>query len=303
MANLESVGASLQSASNLRGLLLMIAGFASFSCADILAKILTADYHPVQIAWTRYFGFAAVALAVLVLRGPALLKSVAPGTQLLRGMCAIVSAVCFIFAIRYVPLADAVAVSFVAPFIVTVLGATLLGEPVGIRRWSAVAVGFIGTLVIVRPGLGVFHPAIFLVVLAALAFATRQIVSRRIGRRDPTMTTLAYTALTSFVVLIPPLFFFWRTPQNATHLALMIGLTLMSGLGEFLLIKALEIAHAVVVSPMHYSQILFATFLGYVVFGDFPDRWTWIGSVIVISSGVYVIYREHLRKGTLREKR
>ncbi len=296
MADVEAVSASLQRASNLRGIALMIAGFASFSGADIIAKILTADYHPVQIAWTRYFGVAAVVLVVLLLRGPALLRSVAPGTQLLRGFCAVVSAVCFIFAIRYVPLADAVAVSFVAPFIVTVLGATLLGEPVGIRRWSAVAIGFVGTLIIVRPGLGVIHPAIFLVVLAATAFAARQIVSRHIGRRDPTMTTLAYTALTSFVVLIPPLFFFWNTPQTATHLALMVALMALSGLGEFLLIKALEIAHAVVVSPMHYSQILFATLLGYLVFGHFPDAWTWLGSAVVIASGIYVIYREHLRK-------
>ncbi len=297
MAEAEPVSTSLQRTRNLRGLLFMLAGFASFACGDVLAKILTADYHPVQIAWTRQFGVSAVALLILLLHGSALLKSVAPGTQLLRGLCAVVSAVCFIFALRYVPLADAVAVSFVAPFIVTVLAAALLGEPVGIRRWTAVIIGFIGTLVIIRPGLGVFHPAILLVVVAAAAFAARQVVSRHIGRRDPTMTTLAYTALTSFVVLVPPLFFFWRTPQNATDLALMIGLTVVSGLGELLIIKALEIAHAAVVSPMHYSLILFATLLGYFVFGDFPDAWTWVGSAILIGSGLYVFYREHRRSG------
>jgi len=296
VSNTESISDALQRTSNLRGLWLMTAGFASFSCADIMAKILTADYHPVQIAWTRQFGVVAVVLVVLLLKGPALLRSVAPRTQLVRGLCAVVSAVSFIFAIRYVPLADAVAVSFIAPFIVTVLGAVLLGEPVGIRRWSAVTIGFIGTIVIVRPGLGIFHPAIFLVVLAALAFAARQIVSRHIGKRDPTLTTLAYTAITSFVVLILPLVFYWHPPENTTHLALMLGMTLMAGLGEFLMIKALEIAHAVVVSPMHYSLILFSTFWGYMVFGDFPDFWTWAGTIIVDSSGLYVIYREQLRK-------
>ena len=300
MSNIEQIGDSLQRASNLRGLWFMVAGFASFSCADTMAKVLTADYHPVQIAWTRQFGVVAVVLVILLLKGPTLFKSVAPGIQLVRGLCATVSAVCFIFAIRYVPLADAVAVSFIAPFIVTVLGATLLGEPVGIRRWTAVTIGFIGTIVIVRPGLGIFHPAIFLVVLAALAFAARQIVSRHIGTRDPTMTTLAYTATTSFMVLILPLAFYWHPPENTTHLALMIGLTLMSGLGELLMIKALEIAHAVVVSPMHYSLILFSTFWGYMVFGDFPDFWTLAGTVIVISSGLYVIYRERLRKVPLQ---
>jgi drug/metabolite transporter (DMT)-like permease len=299
VSNIEQIGDSLQRTSNLRGLWFMTAGFASFSCADTMAKVLTADYHPVQIAWTRQFGVVAVVLVVLLLKGPALFKSVAPGIQLVRGLCATVSAVSFIFAIRYVPLADAVAVSFIAPFIVTALGATLLGEPVGIRRWTAVTIGFIGTIVIVRPGLGIFHPAIFLVVVAALAFAARQIVSRHIGTRDPTMTTLAYTATTSFMVLILPLAFYWHPPKNTTHLVLMVGLTLMSGLGEFLMIKALEIAHAVVVSPMHYTLILFSTFWGYMVFGDFPDFWTLAGTVIVISSGLYVIYRERLRKVSL----
>lgn len=295
MSTLLPINDSLQRAGNLRGLWYMVAGFASFSCADIMAKILTADYHPVQIAWTRQFGVVAVMLVILLLKGPALLRSVAPYTQMLRGMFGVVSAVCFIFAIRYVPLADAVAVSFIAPFIVTVLGATLLGEVVGLRRWVAVTIGFIGTIVIVRPGLGIFHPAIFLVVVAAIAFAGRQIVSRHIGKRDPTLTTLVYTAMTSFIILVPPLFFFWHTPENATHLALMVGLTLLSGLGEFLIIKALEIAHVVVVSPMHYSLIIFSTFWGYLVFGDFPDLWTWVGTLIVVSSGLYII-REQSRK-------
>jgi drug/metabolite transporter (DMT)-like permease len=277
----------------------MTAGFAAFSCSDIISKLLTADYHPVQIAWTRQFGVVSVVLVVLILKGPALFRSVAPGKQLVRGLCAAVSSVCFIFAIRYVPLADAVAVSFVAPFIVTILGAALLGEPVGFRRWSAVTIGFIGTMVIVRPGQDIFHPAIFLVVLAALAFAGRQIISRHIGRRDATMTTLAYTALTSFSLLIVPMAFYWKTPQNLVHVALMIVMTLMSGLGELMIIKALEIAHAVVVSPMHYSLILFSTFWGYLVFGDFPDFWTWIGTAIVVSSGLYVIYREHRLKSAL----
>ena len=296
MKIVDNAKAAAIPADNLRGILLMGAGFAAFSCADIMAKILTESYHPVQIAWTRQFGISVLAIGFLLSRGIGLLKSAAPGLQLLRGLCALVSALSFIFAIRYVPLADAVAVSFAAPFMVTILGATVLGEPVGFRRWSAVAIGFIGTLIIVRPGLGVFHPAILIVLLAALAFSMRQIVSRSIGKRDPTLTTLAYTALTSFVLLVPPMILVWRTPQNATDLGLMIGVTLFSGLGEFLIIKALEIAHAVVVAPMQYTQILYATGLGFLVFGYFPDLWTWLGIVIVVASGLYVIYREHLRK-------
>lgn len=284
---------------NLLGTWLMLAGFASFSCADLIAKLLTADFHPVQIALTRQLGVIAVVLLWFVLRGPAILKSAAPKWQILRGLFAIVSAICFIFSLSYVPLADAVAVSFVAPFMVTVLGAALLGEAVGTRRWIAVAAGFAGALVIIRPGAGVFHPAIFLVLLAAAAFAGRQIISRPLGARDPTMTTLAYTALTSVVLLAVPLPWFWSTPDAAAQIGLMAGMAVLAGLGEYLLIRALEIAYAVVVAPMQYSLILYAALWGYLVFGDLPDRWTWIGTAIIIASGLYMMHLERRERPTL----
>lgn len=277
---------------NFKGVLLMTAGFAAFSVADVIAKLLTVDYHPVQIAMTRQLGLVLGVVVLIFLNGPGLLRSVAPGMQIARGLCAIVSATCFVFAIAYVPLADAIAVSFMAPFIVTILGATILGEPVGIRRWSAVGAGLVGTLVIIRPGMGVFHPAIFLVVGAATAFAVRQIISRHLGSRDRTVTTLAYTSLTTIIVLAVPLPFFWHTPNDMSDIALMAGMALLAGLGEFLIIRALEIALAVVVSPTHYSLIIFGTLWGYLFFGDLPDGWTWVGALIIIVSGLYMMGRE-----------
>jgi len=278
---------------NIRGIVLMIGGFGSFAVADTVAKVLSATYHPVQVVMTRQLGLMIGAAVLIALYGPRLLRSVMPGLQIARGMVAVVSAICFVVAISYVPLADAVAVSFVAPFMVTILGAVVLKEPVGPRRWLAVIAGFAGALIIVRPGLGVFHPAIFLVLLAALAFAFRQVISRYIGSRDRTETTMAYTALTSVAILAIPLPFFWLAPQNATDLILMIILAVLAGLGEFLFIRALEIAHAVVLAPMHYSLIIFSTFWGFVVFGDFPDVWTWVGSAVIIASGLFMLYREY----------
>ncbi len=210
----------------------MLAGFAAFSCGDLIAKLLTADYHPVQVAFSRQLGVVAAVAVLFAMKGAAILSSSAPKLQVARGLCAVVSATRFIFAISYVPLADAVAVTFAAPFMVTVLGAVVRREAVGTKRWIAVTVGFIGTLVIIRPGFGVFHPAIFLVLLAAAAFALRQIISRYIGRRDRTMTTLAYTALTSVIVLAVPMPLIWTTPMSIVDVAMMAGVAIMTGMGE-----------------------------------------------------------------------
>lgn len=277
---------------NLRGLALMGLAFFVFAASDAQAKLLTGMFPPMQVVWTRQLGLLAGVLVLLALKGPAILRTGRPGMQVLRGTLAVISASAFILALRYVPLADAVAVSFVAPFMVTILGALVLGEKVGPRRWSAVAIGFAGTLIVIRPGLGVIHPAVMLVVGAATAFALRQILSRVLAGTDRTATTVAYTALVSVVLLSLPLPFFWRTPATATELALLIGMAACGALGELLVIRALEIAEAIVLAPVHYSLILWGTFYGWLVFGQLPDRWTWTGAAIIVATGLYIMHRE-----------
>lgn len=273
----------------------MAAGFAAFSVADVVAKVLTENFHPFQITWSRQLGIGFALVIILIMNGSAIFNSAVPKLQIVRGLFAAVSATCFIFAIRYVPLADVVAVTFVTPFLVTALGALVLKEKVGPRRWIAVSLGFLGTLVIIRPGFGVFHPAIFLTLVAALAFASRQIISRPIGKIDPTLTTLAYTATTALCVLSVPVVFVWVTPTLTQHLVLFIVLAIFSGAGEFLIIRALEVAEAVVVTPMHYTLIVYSTILGYLVFSELPDFWTFTGTGIVIGSGLYILYNERRR--------
>ncbi len=273
----------------------MAAGFATFSVADVIAKLLTEHFSPFQITWSRQLGIGFALVVILMMKGPAIFNSAVPKLQIIRGMFAAVSATCFIFAIRYVPLADVVAVTFVTPFLVTVFGALVLKEKVGPRRWIAVILGFLGTLVIIRPGFGVFHPAIFLTLIAALAFALRQIISRPIGQIDPTLTTLAYTATTAFCILSIPVLFVWTTPVHKHHLMLFLALAIFSGVGEFLIIRALEIAEAVVVTPMHYTLIVYSTIWGYLFFSDLPDFWTFSGTAIVIGSGLYILYNERKR--------
>ncbi len=270
----------------------MAAGFFLFSAVDTQAKFLTQTLHPIQIVWTRQLGLLIGVLFLLRLRGLAVLRTSTPFLQMSRGALAASSATLFIVAVSFVPLADAVAISFVAPFFVTMLGALILREPVGIRRWSAITVGFVGTLIVIRPGLGVIHPAALLLLLAALLFALRQILSRMLSGGDRTETTVAYTALTGSLLLTIPLPFFWQWPQSWLELALLCGIGTLAAAGEFLIIRALEVGQAVVVAPMQYSMMIWGTFYGYIVFGQFPDFWTWIGAAIIVASGIYTFYRE-----------
>lgn len=281
-------------ADNLRGLALMALGFFFFAAGDVQSKLLTESFHPVQIVWMRQLGLFFGVVALILWRGTHLLRTPNPVLQVARGVAAFGSATCFIFAVKYVPLADATAVSFVAPFLVTILGAVLLREAVGLRRWVAVCIGFMGMLIVIRPGLGVFHPAIFLVVVAASLFAVRQILSRWVAGTDGIATTVAFTAITATLLasLVQP--FVWRTPATATEIWLIIGLAGTAALGEVLVIRALDIAQAVVLAPLHYSLILWSTFYGWLVFSDLPDGWTLIGCTIIVVSGLYTLNRERL---------
>ncbi len=152
----------------------MAGGMFLFAAVDTHAKFLTETLHPLQIVWFRQLGLLLGILVVLAFRGVTILRTQHLGLQITRGAMAVGSASIFIFAVSFVPLVDAIAVTFVAPFMVTLIGAVVLREPVGIRRWTAVALGFVGVLIVTRPGLGVVHPAVLLILVAALLFAIRQ---------------------------------------------------------------------------------------------------------------------------------
>ncbi len=272
----------------------MAGGFFLYSAVDTQAKFLTESLHPVQIAWSRQMGLFLGVLIILGLRGPSLLKTAHPFLQIGRGALAAGSAAMFILAVAYVPLADAVAVSFVAPFMVTVMGALLLGERVGARRWTAITIGFLGMLLVIRPGLGVFHPAMFLVLVAASCFALRQIVSRKLSSSDRTETTIAYTAISAIVLLSLPLPFVWQTPAWGLETLLLVSIALMAAAAETMVIKSLEVAEAVVLAPVHYSLLIWGTLYGWLVFDQLPDGWTWLGAAVIVATGIYTLHRERL---------
>ncbi|MEP3045447.1 MAG: DMT family transporter [Roseibium sp.] len=276
------------------GIAYMAGGMFLFSAVDTMAKFLTETLHPLQVVWSRQLGLLLGVFILLALKGVSVLATNNKKLQITRGALAALSATLFIVAISYVPLADAVAVSFVAPFIVTVLGAFVLREPVGIRRWIAVTVGFIGTLIVIRPGMGVIHPAVMLVLIAAACFALRQVVSRYLANSDRTETTVAYTALVGCSILTIPLPFVWQTPTMGTEIVILLVMALCAAIAELLVIKSLEVSQAVVVAPVQYSLLIWGTMYGYLVFGHLPDFWTWVGALIIVATGVYTLHRERV---------
>ncbi len=221
-------------------------------------------------------------------------------------MLLLVSTTMFVTAIGRIPLATASAIGFASPFIVTALSVPVLGERVGIRRWSAVLVGFVGVLVIIRPGAGFANWATLLVLGSASAYAIYQVVTRLIASYDRPETGIVYAALVGSVAtsLVAPATALvgaldWRVPDSALHVLLFCCLGFFGGFGHYFVIKALRLGPAAVIAPFTYAELMGTTLLGYLVFDNFPDGWTWVGAAIIVACGAYIAYREGVRR---REK-
>jgi|TARA_B110000196_G_C21055842_1_gene619764 drug/metabolite transporter (DMT)-like permease len=277
----------------LAGILLALAAMFLLSLLDLLAKFLGQTLPVMQIAWARYFfHFAFMAAFFWPRRGRALLRTTRPGLQWFRSLLLIFCTIAFFTAIQYMPLADAVAISFVSPLMVTALSVPLLGEAVGWRRWSAVAVGFIGAMIIVRPGVEAMHWAVWLLLAMALAYALYQITTRMLSGKDDPITTLFYTGFVGAGIMSLAVPFFWQSPASPELWLMLVALGLMGGVGHYLLIKSFEFAPVAVLAPLSYTALLWNTLFGYLVFGDLPDRWTVGGAAVLITTGIYILYRE-----------
>jgi drug/metabolite transporter (DMT)-like permease len=263
-----------------------------FATMDTAAKHLSGEMPVGMVVWGRYAFHLAFMLPFLIRRHPAdVLRINRVGLVLFRGVQLLAGTTCFFTAIRYIPLADAVAIGFVAPLFVVALSVPLLGERVGPRRWMAVLIGLGGTFVIIRPGFAEVHWAYGLVILLALIFASFVITTRILTRTEQTIPMLFYTALvgTAGASLILP--FVWQTP-SLEQWGLMALMGALGGTSHLLLIHAYRVATASLLAPFQYAQIVFATFYGWLVFNDFPDRWMIAGTTILVASGLYVLHRE-----------
>ncbi len=278
---------------NIRAMLYMFFGMFFFSIADALSKFLTGSLPPMQIAWARWLVLFCCVVVFICFRGIKILKTKHPFLQIFRGVTVALTVAFFTIGLSFVPLADAVAITFITPIIVTILGAYLLGERVGKRRCAAVIIGFFGTLMITQPSIENSNLGLLFPFLAALFFAIRQIISRRVSYNDDVQTTVAYTALTSFLLLSVCLPFFWIEVPSKLDAIMLLSLSAFSALGEIFIIYALSIGLAVALTPIHYTMIIWAVLYGYFFFEDVPGISMIFGTVVVIFSGIYIAHREH----------
>jgi drug/metabolite transporter (DMT)-like permease len=276
-----------------RAVLYMALAMALLPCLNAAAKYLGHSYGTIEIVWARYAGqFAYMIVAFFPRRGIRLFYTERPAVQALRSSLLLISTGIYFTALRYTDLPTASVVSFVAPFMITALSGVMLGEPIGPRRWSAVGVGFLGALFILRPGSGVVHLASFLVLISAACNALYQILTRRLAARDTAEASNTYIAVVGFVLSSLAVPFFWDTPRSLLDLLLFASLGVFGGFGHYFIVKALEWGPAGVIAPLNYGQLVGTVIIGYLVFNEFPDRWTWIGAAVIIASGLYIFYRE-----------
>ena len=273
------------------GILWMLLASLLFATQDAIVKYLSADYSVAQLVWAR---FALALAAIVVVTGPrlrAILVTRRPGLQVVRGVLLMGMMGLFYASLGLIPLADATSILFLGPLIVAALSVPLLGEHVGPRRWSAVVIGFVGALIIVRPGQGAMEAATLMPLGAAFLFGFYQIVTRLLNRTDRPLTTLTYSALCATLVTSALVPFHWQADPAAAAWVLMVALGVIGAISQFALIKAYEVAPAPTVAPLFYVSLIWAVGYGYALFGDFPDLWTVIGALVITGSGLYVFHR------------
>jgi drug/metabolite transporter (DMT)-like permease len=274
----------------------MCGAVGCFAFLDASAKYLGRHMDVLEVVWARYtFGFLLALFWSNPLRQPGMLRSARPGLQIARSALLLGSTTLNFFAIKYLQLDQALAITFSTPFLVAALSGPVLGEWVGPRRWAAIGVGFLGVLVVTRPGFDTIHPAALLSAAGALCYAVYALMTRILSRSDSNQTTLFYSNLVGAVVMLPVAAAVWTPPDSLLIGALMLAAGALASIGHYLLIVAHRLAPASVLSPFMYSQLAWTVTLGYVIFADTPNRWTLAGAGIVVASGLYLLHRERVR--------
>jgi drug/metabolite transporter (DMT)-like permease len=273
--------------------------FVFFAVLDTGAKWLVRTLPVVEVVWLRFLAHVLFTGALLAPRhGLALVRTRRPGLQLLRAALLPTMTALNFWALQYLQLAETGAIQFTVPILIALFAAPILGERLDGARWAAIAAGFVGVLIIVRPGTQGFHPALLLSLANAVLYAIFNLATRSLAAYDPPEATQFLSALGSTLVLTPFALLAWQTPSSAQEWAVAFLIGVSGGLGHWLLAVAHRYAPASVLAPFLYQQILYMTLFGYLVFGDLPDTAVVVGGAIVIASGLYLIWREQRGKST-----
>ena len=260
---------------------------------DGFAKYLSSDLPVLQITWARYFFTVAFTFPIMFFFYRNQLKrSDKPKLQIIRGLILLIANICFFYSISVISLAKALTLAFVAPLIVTAFSPMFLGEKVGFRRWSAVIIGFIGSLVVIRPGFVEINLASFAALGTGIMYGFYLIITRKLSTSDNPLLTLLITGLVGAILISLIVPFIWVKP-TLNQWSLMAGIGVVACIGHLFLILSLKYADASKLAPLGYTEIIPNVAIGYYFFSELPDNWTYLGLFIIVLSGLYISRREY----------
>jgi len=289
-------------ASRMRAIAYMVCGVTVFAGLDASAKFAARELPVLEVAWFRYFFHFVIAVAVLnPISAPTAWRISRPVAQALRAAMLVGSTLSNFLALRYLQLDQTVSINFLTPLVIAGLSAVLLGERIGPRRAAAILVGFGGILMVTRPGLGGFHPAMLLSLFTVLCNSGYNMLTRSLARTESPGSMLLVVAGVPCVVLLPALVLVFETPDRLELWFFMVATGVTGAGGHFLLILAHRHASASVLAPFGYAQIVGTIAIGWAMFGDVPDRWTLAGAAVVVASGLYLFHRERVTGARLRD--
>lgn len=273
----------------LLGVLFMCIACALFPIMNGIVKLLAATYEPQQIVWFRIVSHLVLVAVVFMPRmGLGLLRTRRIGTQFVSSVMMLLSTLFFFSAVKSIPVAEAISITFVAPLAVVLLAWPLLGERITWFRMAAVIVGFSGVLIVIRPGSAVFQWASLLLLCSAMCYAIYQILIRRLAGIDAPATSIFYSVLLGAVIMSIWLPLVWKMPTSWTDWALLCSLGVFGALGHYCVAKAMTYASANFVAPFNYTQMIGSVIVGYFMFAEVPDFYTWLGTAVVVGAGLMV---------------
>lgn len=278
--------------SNTRGMLLMGLFAAVVSLGHVVARHLSQDLHPMQIAFFRTIVPLIVLVPMLMRDGPGWWRTSRPGLQFWRGMIGGIAMLTWFYSLYLIPVGDATALSFSVVLFTTVGAVLFLKETVGARRWAAIAIGLFGTLIILRPGTDAMNNGALVALVSSLFWAAALLIVKVLSRTDSPMTIVFYSSIYFTVLAGFPAIYYWICP-TVTQLALLSSVGLCALAAQLAMTNALKIAETAAIMPIDFTRLIWAAALGFIWFGEFPDRWTWTGGTIVFASSVYITYREN----------
>ena len=278
----------------MKAIIFSLLGWMFLPVMDGFAKYLSDDLPILQITWARYFFTVAFVFPIMLFfYKKQLVWSDKPKLQIFRGLILLSANICFFYAISVISLAKALTLAFIAPLIVTAFSPILLGEKVGFRRWTAVAVGFIGSLIVIRPGFLEFNLASMAALATGFFYGFYLIITRKLSTSDNPLLTLLITGMVGAVLVSLIIPFYWVKP-TLNQWSLMAGIGVFACIGHLFLILSLKYADASKLAPLGYTEIIPNVLIGYYFFNELPDNWTYVGLLIIILSGLYISRREYL---------